>query len=85
MTFGSVVAAGLPLMVAMFELTSSAMLTGLITALIDVPDWTTARATMLGNALGIDHALIMVTRFREWRAVGLEPEAATVATLDTAL
>jgi putative drug exporter of the RND superfamily len=26
----------------------------------------------------------MITRFREWRAVGLEPEAATVATLDTA-
>ena len=26
----------------------------------------------------------MVTRFREWRAEGLDPEAATVATLDTA-
>jgi RND superfamily putative drug exporter len=26
----------------------------------------------------------MVTRFREWRGAGLEPEAATVATLDTA-
>jgi uncharacterized membrane protein YdfJ with MMPL/SSD domain len=25
-----------------------------------------------------------VTRFREWRATGLDPEAATVATLDTA-
>ena len=39
---------------------------------------------MLGIAVGIDYALLMVTRFREWRAVGLEPEAATVATLDTA-
>ena len=38
----------------------------------------------LGLALGIDYALLMVTRFREWRALGLDPEAATVATLDTA-
>jgi len=28
--------------------------------------------------------LLMVTRFREWRAAGLDPEAATTATLDTA-
>jgi RND superfamily putative drug exporter len=83
-TFGSVVAAGLPLLVAMAGLGVSAMLTGLIAAVIDVPDWTTALATMLGIALGIDYTLLMVTRFREWRAVGLNPEAATVATLDTA-
>jgi RND superfamily putative drug exporter len=83
-TFGSVVAAGLPLIVAISGLTASAMLTGLITVVIDVPDWTTALATMLGIALGIDYTLLMVTRFREWRAVGLESAAATVATLDTA-
>jgi putative drug exporter of the RND superfamily len=40
--------------------------------------------SMLGIALGIDYALLMVTRFREWRAAGLDPEAATVATMDTA-
>jgi RND superfamily putative drug exporter len=84
LTFGSVVAAGLPLLVAMAGLGVSAMATGLIAAVIDVPDWTTALATMLGIALGIDYTLLMVTRFREWRAVGLNPEAATVATLDTA-
>jgi RND superfamily putative drug exporter len=84
LTFGSVVAAGLPLLVAVAGLGVSAMLTGLIAAAIDVPDWTTALATMLGIALGIDYTLLMVTRFREWRAVGLKPEAATVATLDTA-
>ncbi|WP_166354701.1 MMPL family transporter [Phytoactinopolyspora limicola] len=83
-TFGSVVAAGLPLLVALFGLGVSAMLTGLIAAVIAVPDWSTALATMLGIALGIDYTLLMVTRFREWRAVGLNPERATVATLDTA-
>ena len=84
LTFGSVVAAGLPIMVAVSGLGVSAALTALIAAVIDVPDWTTALATMLGIALGIDYTLLMVTRFREWRAVGLAPEAATVATLDTA-
>ena len=39
---------------------------------------------MMGIGIGIDYALLMVTRFREWRAAGLDPEAATVATLDTA-
>ena len=39
---------------------------------------------MIGIGVGIDYALLMVTRFREWRAAGLDPEDATVATLDTA-
>ncbi|MFW6092295.1 MAG: MMPL family transporter, partial [Actinomycetota bacterium] len=83
-TFGSVVAAGLPLMVAVAGLGVSGMLVGLFAAVIDVPEWTTALATMLAIALGIDYTLLMVTRFREWRAAGLDMESATVATLDTA-
>ncbi|MPZ62481.1 MAG: MMPL family transporter [Propionibacteriales bacterium] len=83
-TFGSVVAAGLPIGVAVSGLAVSATLTGLIAAVTDVPDWATALATMMGIALGIDYVLLMVTRFREWRAAGLDLEASTVATLDTA-
>ncbi|MGH3463894.1 MAG: MMPL family transporter [Kribbellaceae bacterium] len=83
-TFGTVVAAGLPLAIALAGLAVSGTLTGVIAALTDVPDWSTALATMMGIALGIDYTLLMITRFREWRAVGLGPEAATVAALDTA-
>jgi RND superfamily putative drug exporter len=83
-TFGSVVAAGLPLGTALGGLAVSGTLVGLVAAATDVPDWAPVLATMLGIALGIDYALLMVTRFREWRAAGLDPEAATVATLDTA-
>ncbi|TDD73050.1 MMPL family transporter [Jiangella aurantiaca] len=83
-TFGTVVAAGLPLVVAVAGLALSGLLTGLVAAVVDVPDWSTALATMMGIALGIDYVLLMVTRFREWRAAGLDPERATVATLDTA-
>ena len=83
-TFGTVVAAGLPIFVALAGLGVSSGLTGLIAAVMPVPDWATSLATMIGLGVGIDYALLMVTRFREWRAEGLDPETATVATLDTA-
>src|SRR5690606_2959540 len=73
-----------PLGVALAGLAVSGTLAGVIAAIMDVPDWSTSLATMMGIALGIDYTLLMVTRFREWRAVGLDPESATVATLDTA-
>jgi putative drug exporter of the RND superfamily len=82
--FGSVVAAGLPILVAVAGLAVSSTLTTVVIAFVDAPDWSTSLATMMGIGIGIDYALLMVTRFREWRAAGLDPEAATVATLDTA-
>jgi putative drug exporter of the RND superfamily len=84
LTFGSVVAAGLPLVVAVAGLAVSGALIGLVAAVVDVPDWSTSLAAMMGIGIGIDYVLLMVTRFREWRAAGLDPESATVATLDTA-
>ena len=83
-TFGSVVAAGLPLAMAIGGLVVSSSLVGLVAAVVDVPEFAPLIGAMLGIAVGIDYALLMVTRFREWRAVGLDPETATVATLDTA-
>ncbi len=83
-TFGSVVAAGLPILVAVAGLAVSATLTTVLISVVDAPDWSTSLATMMGIGIGIDYALLMVTRFREWRAVGLDERAATVATLDTA-
>ena len=83
-TFGSLVAAGLPLAMAIGGLVVSSSLVGLAAAVVDVPDFAPLIGAMLGIAVGIDYALLMVTRFREWRAVGLDPETATVATLDTA-
>ncbi len=83
-TFGSVVAAGLPIMVAVAGLAVSSTLTTVVISFVDAPDWSTSLATMMGIGIGIDYTLLMVTRFREWRAAGLDAEAATVATLDTA-
>ena len=82
--FGSLVAAGLPILMAVAGLAVSSTLTMVVISFVDAPDWSTSLATMMGIGIGIDYALLMVTRFREWRAAGLDPEAATVATLDTA-
>ncbi|MFE8017176.1 MMPL family transporter [Streptomyces antibioticus] len=84
LTFGSVVAAGLPILVALAGLAVSAGATGLVVRLVDAPDWSTSLAAMLGIGIGIDYVLLLVTRFREARAAGLGPEDATAATLDTA-
>ena len=78
---GSVVAAGLPLAMALGGLAVSSSLVGLAAAVVDVPSFAPVIAMTLGIALGIDYALLMVTRFREFRAMGLDPEAATVAAL----
>ncbi len=84
LTFGSLVAAGLPLVIAAAGLGVSSLLIPVVAGLLPVPDWSTALSAMLGIGIGIDYVLLMVTRFREWRHAGLEPEAATVAALDTA-
>src|SRR4051794_22238851 len=84
LTFGSVVAAGLPILVAIAGLAVSSALTTVLISFIDAPDWSTSLATMMCIGIGIDYVLLMVTRFREWRAVGLDEHRAVVATLDTA-
>ena len=83
LTFGSLVAAGLPILVAVAGLAVSSTLTTVVIAFVAAPDWSTSLATMMGIGIGIDYTLLMITRFREWRAAGLDPEAATIATLDT--
>ena len=82
LTFGTVVMAGLPILVAVAGLAVSSTLVGLVAAVVDVPDWSAPLAAMMGIGIGIDYMLL--TRFKEWRQAGLDPQAATVATLDTA-
>jgi RND superfamily putative drug exporter len=84
LTFGSVVAAGLPIMLALIGIAISAGLTIALTAALPVPDWSTSLVAMMVIGIGIDYAMLMVTRFREWRSHGLSVEQASVATMDTA-
>jgi len=84
LTFGSLVAAGLPIATALFGLGISSALTGLLAGAMDVPDWAPALASMLGIGVGIDYALLIITRYRAALAGGREPRAAVAEAITTA-
>jgi putative drug exporter of the RND superfamily len=62
--FGSLVAAGLPLMLTIVGLIASAGLLTLLTHGFDISIWAMNFALMFALALGIDYALFIVHRFR---------------------
>ena len=83
--FGSVVAAGLPLLIALFGLgISSGGLIVLLANVVDVPDWTTAVSGLIGIGVGIDYALLVLTRFRAALADGKDVHDAVLEAVTTA-
>jgi putative drug exporter of the RND superfamily len=82
--FGSVVAAGLPIVTALFGLMISTMLIGAAVAVVDTPDWAQAVATLLGIGVGIDYALLILTRFRAALAAGADRRGAVIEAVETA-
>src|SRR5918994_1492123 len=83
--FGSVVAAGLPLAMALVGLgITSGGLIALLTNVINVPDWTTAVSGLIGIGVGIDYALLVLTRFRSAINEGKDRHDAVVEAVTTA-
>jgi RND superfamily putative drug exporter len=83
--FGSLVAAGLPLAIALVGLgISSGGLIALLANVVDVPDWTTAVSGLIGIGVGIDYALLVLTRFRTAMAAGKDRHDAVVEAVTTA-
>ena len=70
LTFGSLLAAGLPLLTALFGLGIGTTLVGTLAALTDVPDFAPAVAGMMAIGVGIDYALLVITRYRTALAAG---------------
>ena len=83
-TFGSFVAMGLPIVTALLGLGTGVGLIALGSQVIDMPDFSTELALMIGLGVGIDYALFIVTRFRENMRGGASVDDATVAAMDTA-
>ena len=85
LAFGSLVAAGLPLMLTMVGLLAAAGSLFLVTQLLAVSIWAMNFALMFALALGIDYALFVVMRFRA-ALLGsrLSPADAVAQTMDTA-
>lgn len=82
LAFGSLVAAGLPLMLTMVGLLSAAGALVLATRVAPVSIWALNFAMMFALALGIDYALFLVVRFRAAlaaRADDPDPRRASVA------
>ena len=83
--FGSVVAAGLPLVIALVGLgISSGGLIVLLANIVDVPDWTTAVSGLIGIGVGIDYSLLVLTRFRSAMHDGKTRHDAIVESVTTA-
>ena len=82
-TFGTAVAAGLPLLTALLALGTAIGLIEVLTHLIDVVNFTPELAAMIGLGVGIDYALFVVTRYRAGLDAGMEPEEATINAMNT--
>jgi RND superfamily putative drug exporter len=82
-TFGSVLAMGLPIGTALFGIGIGLSLVLLFANFLSVPDFTPQLASMIGIGVGIDYALFIVTRYRHQLHQGLDPEQATIVAITT--
>lgn len=83
-TFGALTAAGLPLLVALLSVGIGSAGILAVGSTFGLSETTTALATMLGLAVGIDYAVFIVSRYREERANGHEPREAAGLAVGTA-
>ncbi len=65
LTFGSLVAMGLPIVTALFGLGTGLGAIALFTHVVDTPNFSSELAAMIGLGVGIDYSLFILTRFRE--------------------
>ncbi|TDD84399.1 MMPL family transporter [Actinomadura darangshiensis] len=82
--FGSVVSALLPLAIAIIAIAGSLAELSVLGGLTNVADTATNLTTALGLGLGVDYALLMVSRFREQLAAGASVDDAVRRTVGTA-
>jgi putative drug exporter of the RND superfamily len=82
--FGSVLAMGLPIGVALAGIVSGTTIIGILSQVVDMPDFTSTIGVMIGLGVGIDYALFIVTRFRENLHKGHGVESSTLIAMNTA-
>jgi RND superfamily putative drug exporter len=85
LSFGSLLAMGLPILTALFGLGTSMGLIAALTHLLSTPDFATQLAFLIGLGVGVDYALFVVTRYRDaLRRTGGDVDAAVVEAMNTA-
>ncbi|MFD6799558.1 MMPL family transporter [Streptomyces cyaneofuscatus] len=83
-TFGSLIAAGLPLLTALIGVGIGVSLITALATVLDLGSTTSTLAMMIGLAVGIDYALFIVSRYRAELAEGREREEAAGRAVGTA-
>ncbi|WP_051247346.1 MMPL family transporter [Nocardioides halotolerans] len=84
LAFGSLVATGLPLATALFGVGIGLAGGRLMANVVDVPEWASSVAIMIGLGVGIDYALLILTRYRGELGAGADPSAAAATAMATA-
>jgi len=84
LAFGSIIAMGLPIAMAIFGLAVGISSMALINYLVDIPSWAPQIATMIGLGVGIDYALFLLTRHREFLSNGMTVEESAGRAVATA-
>jgi len=84
LTFGSVVAMGLPILTALFALGVGISLVILGTHVFSTANFAPVLAAMIGLGVGVDYALFILTRFRNGLDEGLEKRDAAIKAVNTA-
>lgn len=84
LTFGSAIAAGLPLLATLLAIGSTVGVITLLGHLVDTPDFATQLASLIGLGVGIDYALFVVTRYRAEVRAGMDRDEAIEQAVNTA-
>jgi putative drug exporter of the RND superfamily len=84
LAFGSVVAMGLPIIAALVGVGPGFGILEALSHLVTVPTFGPDMMVMIGLGVGIDYALLIVTRYRQSLAEGHPPRDATIVALSTA-
>jgi RND superfamily putative drug exporter len=81
--FGAVVAAGLPIITAVFGLATGLAAVTLFTGFTDIPTFAPTLASLIGLGVGIDYSLFVINRFKVAIDSGREPRAAAIESVNT--
>jgi RND superfamily putative drug exporter len=82
--FGSIIAAGMPIVVAIVGLAGGQMFVLISANFLDVATFAPTLAAMIGLGVGIDYALFVLNRYRQALLVGHPPKQAAYEAVETA-
>lgn len=83
LAFGSVIAAGLPLVGALVALGASLSIVTMLTKVMSIPIFAPQLVALIGIGVGIDYALFVVSRHRSGLLSGMEPRESVLRAMDT--